>query len=93
MVGRSVEALVIAGLADFERVRWSRPWRLRLKTGNSQGPWDMPSSDGRSSKVASPRSKVVAGRGVGDGGMMRGTRGGATMTDLSGDELLEEAGS
>ena len=43
---------------------------------------------GRSGVVASPRSKMFAGRGVGDGGMMHGTRRGAT--DLWSEQLLEQ---
>ena len=59
----------------------------------------MPSSDGdlatrpgagRSGVVASPRSKMFAGRGVGDGGMMHGTRREATVTDLWSEQLLEQ---
>jgi hypothetical protein len=59
----------------------------------------MPSSDGdlatrpgagRSGVVASPRSKMFAGRGVGDGGMMHGTRRGATVTDLWSEQLLDQ---
>ena len=50
----------------------------------------MRSRAGRSSVVASPRSNVFAGRGVGDGGMMHGTRRGATVTDLWSEQLLEQ---
>ena len=55
----------------------------------------MPSSDGdlatrpgagRSGVVASPRSKMFAGRGVGDGGMMHGTR----RPFLWSEQLLEQ---